>query len=51
MNVNHDLVKLIINILVLIYSVACVLAHFDAGASYAACVCSLSRTNNDALFL
>ena len=51
MNVNHNLVKLIINILVLIYRMTCILTHFDAGCSYAACVCSLGRSNDDAVVL
>ena len=41
-DVSHDLVQLFVNRIVLIYSVACVLAHLDAGACNAASVSSLS---------
>ena len=50
-DVDHDSLELRINLFLSEDSVLSVLAHLDAGASYAACVSSLGRTDNNAVLL
>ena len=51
MDTNHDVFQLSMYLFRSEYSLASILSHFDAGASYAASVSSLRRSNDDSAVL